>query len=178
MFILAKFLKTYYSQNEMIKNKVKQSGILTFDLLDYIPHVEIIEFDIKNLLHQELVLIEKDFKNALSLLDYTTYKNKVIAIVCSVDTIIPSWAYMYLTTMFHEHSVYLDFKSAEEIKIDLWCKNLNNADLYEFIDHKVVIRARADLPPTLYIAASSKLLPIVTTLMYGEAGMPKVIYKN
>lgn len=178
MFILAKFLKTYYAQNEMITNKVKNSGIISFDLIDYMPSEEIIEFDLKNLLYEEMILVEKEFKTLLAHLDYTQYKSKIIAFVCSVDTIIPSWAYMYLTAVFHEHSTYLDFKSADEIKIDIWTKNILEADLYDYIDQKVVIRARADFPPSLYMVASSKLIPIVTSLMYGEAGMPKVIFKN
>ncbi|WP_372489927.1 hypothetical protein [Chitinophaga sedimenti] len=32
--------------------------------------------------------------------------------------------------------------------------------------------------PSLYITITDKLKPLVKTLMYGEAGLPKVIYKR
>ncbi|HRD57906.1 MAG TPA: DUF2480 family protein, partial [Ferruginibacter sp.] len=74
-------------------NKVAESGILTLNLEDYFPKQEIAVFDLKDFLFMGLILKEKDFREALKQLDVTPYQDKVVALTCSTDAIIPVWAY-------------------------------------------------------------------------------------
>ncbi|HXO76168.1 MAG TPA: DUF2480 family protein, partial [Puia sp.] len=80
--------------SEEIINKVAQSGLLNLDLEDYYPREEIVVFDLKPLLFMEMILKEKDFRTALSAVDWTVYQDKIVAVTCSADAIIPAWAYM------------------------------------------------------------------------------------
>ncbi|MNI09555.1 hypothetical protein D3C73_626310 [compost metagenome] len=73
---------------------------------------------------------------------------------------------------------YYDFKSVETLGLELWTQNLKLADLSQYQNQKVVVRARPNMPESLYMLAAARLIPIVTTLMYGEVGMPKVIFKR
>ncbi len=79
---------------EAIVNKVAQSGLITLDLGDYYPEDEIVTFDIKDFLFMELILKEKEYRETLKNLDWSVYENKIVAITCSADAIIPLWAYM------------------------------------------------------------------------------------
>lgn len=162
----------------MFVNKVENSGILAFDLIDFKNIVEIIEFDIKILFYQEMIVREKEFKASLAALDLKPFMGKAVAFTCSVDAIIPPWVYMALAEKFHSDVVYYDFKSVETMELELWTQHLKLADLSLYQDQKVVIRARPNMPESLYILATSRLIPIVKTLMYGEIGMPKVIFKR
>ncbi|WP_104380952.1 DUF2480 family protein [Sphingobacterium sp. HMA12] len=162
----------------MFVNKVENSGILAFDLIDFKNRVEIVEFDIKILFYQEMIVREKDFKAALAALDLKPFTGKAVAFTCSVDAIVPPWVYMALAEKFHAIVAYYNFKSVETMELELWTQHLNHADLSLYQDQKVVIRARPNMPESLYILATSRLIPIVKTLMYGEIGMPKVIFKR
>lgn len=159
-------------------NKVEASGIIALDLIDYKPSIIVTEFDIKNLLYMNLIVKEKEFRALLSQMDLTPYQGKAIAFICSVDAIIPQWVYMSLAEKFEGVATYIDFKDKESIIVDLWKENLSKTDLSSYNNQKVVVRAREEVAPALYMAAASLLKPIVKTLMYGEIGMPKVIYKQ
>lgn len=162
----------------MFVNKVENSGILALDLIDFKTTLEIIEFDIKTLFYQEMIVKEKEFKAALAALELTPFTGKVVAFTCSVEAIIPPWIYMALADKFHADVAYYDFKSVETLGLELWTQNLKLADLSQYQNQKVVVRARPNMPESLYMLAAARLIPIVTTLMYGEVGMPKVIFKR
>ena len=74
---------------DIIINKVAQSSLITLDLEKYYPKGEIVEFDLKEYLFMELILKEKDFRDALKNLDWSFYQDKNIALYCSADAIIP-----------------------------------------------------------------------------------------
>ena len=80
--------------SETIINKVAESGLITLDLEQYYPKEEIMLFDLKDHLFMELILKEKDFREALKNRDWEIYRGKYVAITCSADAIIPPWAYM------------------------------------------------------------------------------------
>ncbi len=80
--------------SDEIINKVAQSSLLTLDLEEYYPKEEIVLFDLKPHLFMEMILKEKDFRAALQEIDWTQYQDKIVAVTCSSDAIIPYWAYM------------------------------------------------------------------------------------
>ena len=77
---------------DIIVNKVAQSGLKTIDLEDFYPKEEVVEFDLKNYLFMELILKEKEYREALKNIDWSIYQNKNVTITCSADAIIPLWA--------------------------------------------------------------------------------------
>ena len=81
-----------------IINKVALSGIITIDLEEFYPQGERVLLDIKEQLFQGLILREKDFREFVKNQDWSKYKNKYVALICSADAIIPTWAYMLLAT--------------------------------------------------------------------------------
>lgn len=159
-------------------NKVEASGIITIDLLDYKPEIEIITLDIKEHLFMGMIVKEKEFKESIAETDFSIYNGKAVAVICSEDAIIPPWAYMMLVEKLYSYAVYVDLNTPETVLLDFWKKNFLNADLSQYKDQKVVVKARADVDPALYLMASLRLKSLVKSLMYGEAGMPKVIFKN
>lgn len=163
---------------DIFVNKVEASGIIALDLIDYKPTLDIIELDIQELLFMGMIVKEKEFRALLSDIDPRAYEKKAIAFTCSTDAIIPQWTYMALAEYFQEYAAYTDFKDAETLSTELWKHNLITADLSMYKDQKVVVRTRPDIAPTLFMTATTLLKPIVKTLMYGEIGMPKVIYKK
>ena len=80
-----------------IINRVANSKLITIDLEDYYPQGKRVVFDIKDWLYEELILREKDFREQVKNHDWSQYKDNYIALTCSSDAIIPSWAYLLLT---------------------------------------------------------------------------------
>ncbi|MBW8684635.1 DUF2480 family protein [Chitinophaga rhizophila] len=164
--------------SDMPVNKLDASGIVAFDLIDYKPDLEVVVFDIREHLYMEMIIKEKEFRESVGKMDYTAFHGKAVAVICSVDAIIPPWVYMIIGERLHAYAAYLSFKDPVELETELWAMNVNNVDLSAYKDQKVVVRARAGIPPALYMLAAKRLAPFVKTLMYGEVGMPKVIYKK
>lgn len=159
-------------------NKAESSGIIALDLLDYKPSTEIVELDIKDHLFMGMIVKEKEFKESIAAVDFSVYNEKAVGIICSTDAIIPPWVYMLLMEKLSPYAIYVDLNNAETILLDLWKRRLTYADLKHYKNQKVVVRARADHDPALYLLAAGLLKPMVKSLMYGEIGMPKVIFKN
>ena len=85
--------------SEVFVNKVAESGIITIDLQNYYPKEAFVVFDMKEYLFMGLILKEKDFRLALKSLDATIYQDKVTAITCTADAVIPMWAYMLVVSV-------------------------------------------------------------------------------
>lgn len=163
---------------EKFINKVEASGIIAFDLFDFRPTEEFVGLDIKDMLYMEMIIKEKEFKAAVKEMDFTVFTGKAVAIYCSVETVIPSWVYMVLADKFCGVAAYFNFNTVKSLELEMWYTNVLKADLSPYKDQKVVVRARPEILPALYMLATDRLRPVVKALMYGEIGMPKVIYKR
>ncbi|MGG5508262.1 MULTISPECIES: DUF2480 family protein [unclassified Myroides] len=162
---------------EPIRNKVNESGIIAFDLATFKPEIEIVSFDLKPLLYMELIVKEKEFRTALAAVDFTAFNGKAVAVYCTVDAIIPQWVHMVIADKLYSETTLFKFCTVDELRNDLWESNVLQADITPYKDQKVVVRANPDIPVFLYMTATKKLKPIVKSLLYGEIGMPKVIFK-
>lgn len=162
----------------VLLNKIETNGIITVDLLDYEPETKSLFFDIKEGLFMGLMLKEKEFRDFLAGFDWEIYRNKPVAIGCTADAIIPLWAYMSIAEKLSDMASQMDYTTAEILDLQLWKQRIEMADFSHLAGHKVVVRQSQKIAPSLYVAITNKLKPLVKTLMYGEAGLPKVIYKK
>lgn len=163
-----------------IENKVEKSGLINFEIETLIPKGERIYFDIKNLLFQELVLKEKDFREFLKNHDWTIYKDKYVAVDCSVDAIIPMWAYMLIgvyLSPFAKKTVVGNLKKLEE---EIILEEIIKKDFSDLKDARVIAKgcSKQYVPESAYLTLSQKLTPLVKSLMFGEACSTVPLYKK
>ena len=166
---------------ETIVNKVAESGIVTLDLSAYLPEENSFAiFDLKPFLFREMILKEKDFRASLQEYDWTQYKDKNVAVFCSVDAIIPVWAFMLVTNYLQPQAKHIFFGKKEEQHKQLTTENINSIDTNEFKDKRLVLKGCGDvtIPEYAYVAATAKLLPVVKALMYGEPCSTVPIFKK
>ena len=88
-----------------IENRVSKSPIQSIDLSDFLVNKEFDTFDIRNWLKDDLILIEKDFRNHVKSFDWSIYKNKLVSIRCSTDAIIPDWAFMLISSELNKINI-------------------------------------------------------------------------
>lgn len=164
----------------MIVNKVEQSGIITIDLEDYYPSGERVLFDIKELLFQGLILREKDFREFVKNQDWSKYKDKYVALTCSADAIVPTWAYMLLATQLEPYAKKVVFGNLETLETILYNEALNKLDLNAFKNARIVIKGCGNLPvpKAAYVEITRILRPVAKSIMYGEACSTVPLYKQ
>jgi len=166
---------------DAIVNKVAESGIVTIDLANYLPDTgNIVVFDIKPFLFREMILKEKDFRESMKSHDWEQYAGKHIAIHCSVDAIVPVWAYMLIASLIQPFAQSVYFGTTSELYNKLVSDNISNIDTEEYVDKRVVLKGCGDkeVPAAAYVTATEKLRPVVKSLMYGEPCSTVPIYKQ
>lgn len=163
-----------------IINKVAQSNIVSFDLEEYYPKEEIAVFDLKNYLFRELILKEKDFREALAKIDWTSYADKYFTITCSADAIIPQWAYMLVSVYAQPYVKGIYFGTEQEALRVIYMQRLAEVDAEQFRDQRIVIKGCSDkpVPADAYVYITSLLRPFAKSIMYGEPCSTVPLFKR
>lgn len=165
---------------EVIINKVAQSALITIDLEAFYPKGEVAVFDLKEYLFMELILKEKDYREALKNIDWTIYRDKNIALTCSTDAIIPVWAYMLAATYLEPFAKEIIFGSERVLYDVLFLKNLSKIEASDYFDKRVVVKGCGEkqIPKTAYVEITRILRPVAKSIMYGEPCSTVPIYKQ
>jgi hypothetical protein len=166
--------------SEEFVNKVAESGIITLDLEKYFPDEDVVMFDIKDYLFMGLILKEKDFRQALKDLDVEKYQNKIVAVTCSADAIVPMWAYMLISSTLRSSSKEIIFGSENETKTKLLIRNILHINKEDFIDKRVVVKGCGEtpIPEEAYLEITNLLRPVAKSIMFGEPCSTVPIYKK
>ena len=165
--------------DEVIINKVAQSSLITLDLESFYPSGEMVVFDLKSYLFMELILKEKDYREALKNMDWNIYQDKNVSITCSTDAIIPLWAYMLAVSYLEPYAKDIVFGNEAEAFTILFLKNLWKLNPKEFEGKRVVVKGCGDkkIPEAAYVEITKILRPVVKSIMYGEPCSTVPIFK-
>lgn len=166
--------------SETIVNKVSESGLVTFDLEQYVPTEEIVSFDLTPHLFRGMILKEKDFREAMQEQDWNQYAQKAVAIICSSDAIIPLWAYMLVSSKLSGIAGFTYVGTGEELEKHLFLQNINRINPADFTDKRVVIKGCGEkaIGAFAYLEITRLLTPFVKSLMYGEPCSTVPVYKK
>lgn len=163
-----------------IVNKVARSGLVVLEIDDFVSDDEIVPIDIKDQLWEGIALKEKEFRKYVKTHDWNQYKDKSVAVFCSSDAIIPSWAYMLLSTKLGPKAseIYFDTpESAEKHRIQ---KAIENFDVSPYQDSRLIIKGcgKKTVHFSAYGKLTEKLLPVAKTIMFGEPCSTVPVYKK
>ena len=163
-----------------IVNKVASSQLINIDLEDFYPKGERVLFDIKDWLFADQILKEKDFRDSVKNHDWKIYQNKYVALTCSVDAIIPFWAYLLITTKLTPFSKKIVVGDLEALEISIFQEIIDGLLMDNYVDKPVIIKgcSKKHIPETAYVQLISKLVPIARSVMYGEACSNVPLYKK
>ena len=167
-------------EEELIINKVINSGLITFDLEDLYDKGERVVYDLKDNLFMGMILKEKDFREFLKSHDWSQYAGKNIAITCSEDAIIPTWAYMLLTIKLQPVANSVVFGTLEELENKLFFDALQKVNPEEYRGARVVVKgcSKVPVPTAAYVEITRLLQPVVQSLMFGEPCSTVPLYKK
>ena len=165
---------------KILINRVAESGLITINLEDYLPKGEIAKFDIKDYLFMELILKEKEFREALKAYDWSQLQDKNLLIYCSTDAIIPTWAYMLVSVNARPYTKNIYFGNEESFISNYVLNELNKIDFTQYEQQRIVIKGCSDkpVPVTAYVELSARLQPYAQSIMYGEPCSTVPIFKR
>lgn len=165
---------------ETIVNKVASSGLITLNLEEYLHTGDRVVYDIKDNLFHGLILREKDFREFVKTHDWQAYTGKNVAITCSADAIVPTWAYMLLANRLRPYVNEVVFGDLATLESVLFVKALAKIDVEKYKGERVVVKGCADveLPVAAYVEITNLLTPVVKSIMYGEPCSTVPIYKR
>jgi hypothetical protein len=166
--------------SDIIVNKIANSGLITIDLEKYLPTGDVVTFDLKDHLFMELILKEKDFREALKNFNWAVYQDKYVAVTCSADAIIPAWAYMLVVSYLQDIAKDVYVGTSSEMQKHLLLKNISAIDVHEFASQRIVIKGCGDvtIESFAYAEITKVLLPVVKSIMYGEPCSTVPVYKK
>ena len=167
------------NQNEII-NRVSNSALITFDLEEYYEAGDRVLLDIKDQLYEGLILKEKDFREFIKNNNWSSYQDKLVAVTCSTDAILPTWAFMLVAIALRPYAKRVEFGTLNDLEEILFRETLSKVNWDQFRDAKVIVKgcSKVNVPSSAYVFTVSKLQPIVSSLMFGEACSTVPLYKR
>ncbi len=163
-----------------IINKVANSKLITIDLENYYPQGRRVVIDIKDWLFEELILKEKDFRVSVKEHNWSQYQDNYVALTCSSDAIIPSWAYLLITTNLATFAKKIIVGSLSELETVIFQDVISDLSVKEYKNRPIIIKgcSEKEIPETAYVQLVSKLIPVAKSVMYGEACSTVPLYKK
>ncbi len=163
-----------------ITNRVANSKLITIDLEDYYPKGKRTVFDISEWLYEGFILKEKDFREHVQEHNWSQYQDNFVALNCKTDAIIPSWAYLLITTRlspFTKKVIVGDFELLETL---IFQEIISNLEMKGYKDKPVIIKGCSNkvIPDTASVQLVEKLLPFAKTIMFGEACSTVPLFKK
>lgn len=163
-----------------IVNKVANSALKVFDLEDYYPENPRMKLDISQWLFHGFVLKEKEFRATLKDFDWAIFKDAYVALSCSTDAILPSWAFMLVSSYLQPFAKKVFLGDLNHLEASIYQDILNDIDYSIYDNLPVIIKgcAKKPIPDEAYIIATRKLMPHARSIMFGEACSAVPIFKK
>lgn len=166
--------------SDKIINRVANSNLINIDLEAMYPEGKRVLFDIKKWLFEGIVLKEKEFRKHVANHDWTQYKNNYVALNCSEDAIIPSWAYLLISSELAPYAKKIIVGDMELLETLIFHEVIKNLKIENFKDKPIIIKGCSEklIPNSAFSMLIQKLFPIAKSIMYGEACSTVPLYKR
>jgi len=130
-------------------------------------------------LFEEIILKEKDFRESVKNHEWSQYQDDFIALTCSSNAIIPSWAYLLITAQIAPFAKKVIVGNLQELETAIYQEIIANLSIEDYINKSIIIKGCSNkpIPETAYIQLIEKLVPVAKSIMYGEACSTVPLYK-
>jgi hypothetical protein len=161
-------------------NRVAASAIVSLNMEEFYPQEERVQFDLADFLFQGLVLREKEFRAALKSLDWNQFAGKWVAVTCSADAIVPTWAFMLVCTYLEGKARGYCVGNLDALEQYIVEETLSKLPLESFKDRSVVVKgcSKVAIPLFAYGRLVSILQREAKSLLFGEPCSTVPLFKK
>ena len=155
---------------EPITNRVAESDIVVYNLQSLWDERAVAELDLAPFLVEGLMLREKKFREDVKTYDWAQHADQHVAVYCSTDAIVPTWAFMLVATKLEGTARSVAFGRKADLLRDYYTRALEQEDWSRYEGRPVVVKGCGSqmVPPNAYLLATQKLQGVASKLMYGE----------
>ncbi|MDG2371790.1 MAG: DUF2480 family protein [Flavobacteriaceae bacterium] len=157
--------------DEPILNRVSNSSLITINLEDL--RIEGIRFffDLKNIMENGVIIRENKIREFIKEHDWTQYSNQFVAVGCSTEVILPSWAKLLIATSLKHFAKKVVIGNLEQLETVLFERVISELDCTEYQNKPIVIKGCSDqtIPDSAYGFLINKLQGYAKKISYGEA---------
>ncbi len=165
---------------EEIVNKVAQSKLMPVNLEDFYPAGRRIQIDLKDWLFEGIMLREKDYRAAIKEHDFSQYQDAYVAIHCSEDAIIPTWAYMLMTSNVTPFAKKVVQGDLVQLETALYHEIIGSLNLSDYEGQRIIMKGCGEkpVPVSAYTAFVEKVQPVALSILFGEPCSTVPVYKK
>ncbi|WP_412060519.1 DUF2480 family protein [Rubrivirga sp. IMCC45206] len=153
-----------------IVNRVAESAIETLDLAALAPPAPV-AFDLAPFLYKGVVLRERDFRQAVKEHDWDAYRDDSVAVFCSADALVPTWAYMLVAARLDGVAASVAEGTPGAVRQRGVVAALDGVDWERYRDAPVVVKGCGNdvVPLDAFVQVTRRLQGVASKVMYGEA---------
>ena len=169
-----------FNMSGEIVNRVANSKLITLDLEDFYPEGKRNLLDISDWLYEGFILKEKEFRESVKQHDWEKYLGQYVAVTCSTDAIIPSWAYLLISAALAPFAKKFVVGNLDLLENMIFQEIITDISLEQFKGVPVIIKGCSNkyIPDSAYALMCKRLVPVVSSLMFGEACSSVPLYKK
>ena len=163
-----------------IVNRVKKSRTKLLDLEEVYPGGERVVFDIAPFLWEGMALKEKEFREAVDEVNEEDYAGKFVAVHCSADAIVPTWAFMLVAAKLGQTAKLLVYGDLEDLEKAVFEQLISTIDFEQYEGERVIIKgcSKKPVPVNAYVTLAEKLSRCAKHIMYGEPCSTVPVFKR
>ena len=165
---------------EEIVNKVAQSKLMPVNLEDFYPAGRRIQIDLKDWLFEGIMLREKDYRAAIKEHDFSQYQDAYVALHCSEDAIIPTWAYMLMTSNVTPFAKKVVQGDLVQLETALYHEIIGSLNVSDYEGQRIIMKGCGEkpVPVSAYTAFVEKVQPVALSILFGEPCSTVPVYKK
>lgn len=162
-----------------IVNRVAESGLIQFDPATLVKDMAVSVVTLSDFLHEEPILREKSFRQAMAAHDWTNYTGQYVAIQIDQETLVPQWAAMLLTSCLQPYALGICLGNQADALHMAYESALAKLKVEEYTQKNIIIKGCSDgsVPDWVYVRLMEVLQPHANRIAYGEACSSVPLYK-
>ena len=163
-----------------IVNRVAESGLIQFDPVTLVKDMAVSVVSLSKFLHEEPILREKPFRQAIAAHDWSVFAGQYVAIQIDEETLVPQWATMLLTSYLQPYALGVCLGD-EAAALDMAYESaLAKLRVEDYDQKNIIIKGCSDgsVPDWVYVRLMEVLQPHANRIAYGEACSSVPIFKN
>ncbi len=164
-----------------IANTAAGRSVVEVNLGDFLPLAEEISvIDLKGFLFKELIVREADFRQQIQTTDWSAFKDKFVCLHCSVDAVVPMWAYMLIGVSLSGIAKDVAVASPAQAGHVFQQRIIAQTDFSKYEGKRVIVKGcgEREVLPEAFAKVSFELAKVARSVMFGEACSSVPVFKK